>query len=105
MTNNCTGSTPQKPAQYQHCQRQFPSEFLQPKYWFSQLVERSYTDDETGRTYRSIGVVVGLTLNLPGWSVPGWVYFIKFLWSDGAIPQLPFVDEVSESDLHPVIFS
>jgi hypothetical protein len=43
-----------------------PPEFLQPKYWFSQLVERSYTDDETGKTYHSIGVVVGLTLNLPG---------------------------------------
>jgi hypothetical protein len=105
MTKTCTKLNPQQPAQHQHHQQQLPPEFLQPKYWFSQLVERTYTDDETGNTYRSIGVVVGLTLNLPGWSVPGWVYFIKFLWSDGAIPQLPFVDEVSESDLHPVFFS
>jgi len=105
MTNICTGSTAQETAQYQHCQRQFPSEFLQPKYWFSQLVERSYTDDETGKTYRSIGVVVGLTLKLPGWTIPGWVYFVKFLWSEINTPQLPFIDEVSESDLDPVFFS
>lgn len=86
-------------------QRPLPPEFIPSKYWFGQLVERSYTNDETGTTHRSIGVVVGLTLNLPGWSVPGWIYFIKFLWSDGCIPQLPFTDEVSESDLQPVLFS
>lgn len=90
---------------YQYPQRQIPPEFLQPKFWFGQLVERSYTDDETGKTYYSIGVVVGLTLNLPGWSIPSWVYFVKFLWSNGAIPQLPLVDEVSESDLQLVLFS
>jgi hypothetical protein len=105
MKNSCTGSKPQNPHPCWHSQRQFPSEFLQPKYWFSQLVERSYTDEDTGRTYRSIGVVVGLTLNLPGWRTPGWIYFIKFLWSDSGTPQLPFVDEVSESDLHAVLFS
>jgi hypothetical protein len=105
MTNTCTRSNPQEPAPCQHCQRQFPSEFPQPKFWFSQLVERSYTDDETGRTHRSLGVVVGLTLNLPGWRLPGWVYFVKFLWSDGSTPQLPFVDEVSESDLQLALFS
>jgi hypothetical protein len=105
MKNNFTGSPPQEPHTCQHCQRHIPAEFLQPKYWFSQLVERSYTDDETGKTYHSIGVVVGLTLNLPGWTIPGWVYFVKFLWSDGGTPQLPIVDEVSESDLHPVLFS
>ncbi len=104
MTNTSTDSNPQKRAQGQHCQQQLPSEFLQPKYWFSQLVERSYTDDETGKTYRSLGVVVGLTLNLPGWSIPGWVYFVKYLWSECNTPQLPFVDEVSESDLYPVLF-
>lgn len=105
MTNTYTGSNPQELQLYLHCQRQFPSQFLQPKYWFSQLVERTYTDDETGKTYRSIGVVVGLTLNLPGWTIPGWVYFVKFLWSDGGTPQLPIVDEVSESDLQLVLFS
>jgi hypothetical protein len=105
MTNIYTGSNPQELQLDLHCQRQFPSQFLQPKYWFSQLVERTYTDDETGKTYRSIGVVVGLTLNLPGWTIPGWVYFVKFLWSDGGTPQLPIVDEVSESDLQLVLFS
>jgi hypothetical protein len=105
MINSCTGSTPQKRDRCQHYQRQFPSEFSQPKFWFSQLVERIYTDDETGRNYRSIGVVVGLTLNLPGWSLPGWVYFVKFLWNESNTPQLPYVDEISESDLHPVLFS
>ena len=105
MINSCTGSTPQKPHRCQHCQRQFPSEFPRPKFWFSQLVERSYTDDETGRTHRSIGVVEGLTLNLPGWKLPGWVYFVKFLWSEINTPQLPFIDEVSESDRHPVLFT
>jgi hypothetical protein len=105
MTNTYTGSTSQQPNQCQPCQRQFPSEFPQPKYWFGQLVERSYTDDETKKTYRSLGLVVGLTLNLPGWNTPGWIYFVKFLWSDGGIPQLPIVDEVSESDLQPVVFN
>ena len=90
--------------QLQH-QRSLPPEFLPSKYWFGQLVERSYTDDETGITYRSMGVVVGLTLNLPGWSIPGWVYFIKFLWSDGIATHLPFTDEVSESELQPVLFN
>ena len=102
MKNNFTGSPPQEPHTCQHCQRHIPAEFLQPKYWFSQLVERSYTDDETGKTYHSIGVVVGLTLNLPGWTIPGWVYFVRFLWSDSGTSQLPFVDEVGESDLHLV---
>lgn len=64
MKNSCTGSPPQKPHPCQHCHRQFPAEFPQPKFWFSQLVEGSYTDDETGRNYRRLGVVVGLTLNL-----------------------------------------
>jgi hypothetical protein len=105
MINSSTGSNPQKPNRCQHYQRQFPSEFPQPKYWFSQLVERIYTDDETGRNYRSIGVVVGLTLNLPGWNTPGWVYFVKFLWSEGTTPQLPYIDEVSELDLHLVLFT
>jgi hypothetical protein len=105
MKNNFTGSPPQESHTCQHCQRHIPAEFLQPKYWFSQLVERSYTDDETGKTYHSIGVVVGLTLNLPGWTIPGWVYFVRFLWSDSGTPQLPFVDEVGESDLHLVSFS
>ena len=105
MRNSCSGSNPQESNRCQHCPRQFPSEFLQPKFWFSQLVKRTYTDDETGKTYRSLGVIVGLTLNLPGWTIPGWVYFVKFLWSDGGIPQLPFIDEVSESDLHLVLFS
>jgi hypothetical protein len=100
-----TQSNPQESHPYQYRQRQFPSEFIRPKYWFGQIVERSYTDDETGRTHRSLGVVVGLTLNLPGWSITGWVYFVKFLWSDGTTPQLPFVDEVGESDLQSVLFS
>lgn len=100
-----TEPNPQNLHLQQPNQRPLPPEFVPSKYWFGQLVERTYTDDETGKTYHSICVVVGLTLNLPGWSVPGWVYFVKFLWSDGAIPQLPFTDEVSESDLHPVLFT
>ena len=105
MTNIYTDSTPQEPNLCQHSQQRLPPTFLQPKYWFNQLVERTYTDDETGKTYHSIGVVVGLTLNLPGWNLPGWVYFIKFLWSDSTTPQLPFIDEVGESDLQPVLFN
>ena len=101
MTALNTQTNLQKPI----AKHQLPPEFLPSKYWFGQLVERIYTDDETGKTYRSIGVVVGLTLNIPGWSIPGWVYFIKFLWSDGGIPQLPHIDEVCESDLQPVLFN
>lgn len=100
-----TQPNPQKPHPQPHHQHQLPPGFLQSKYWLGQLVERTYTDDETGKTYRSIGVVVGLTLNLPGWTIPGWVYFIKFLWSDMNAPQLPFVDEVSEADLQLVSFT
>lgn len=104
MSDLNTQTNPQQPNPHQPTQRQFPSEFLQPKYWFGQLVERSYTDDEAGKTYHSIGVVIGLTLNLPGWNLPGWIYCVKFLWSDMNAPQLPFIDEVSELDLHPVLF-
>jgi hypothetical protein len=66
-----TASNSQEPHSYQSPHRQIPPEFLQPKFWFGQLVERSYTDDETGKTYHSTDFVVGLTLNLPGWSLPG----------------------------------
>lgn len=105
MTDFSTQLNPQQHAQCQHCQCQFPSAFLKPKYWFGQLVEHTYTDDETGTIHRSIGVVVGLTLHLPGWNLPGWVYFVKFFWSGSNTPQLPCIDEVSETELQLVLFS
>jgi hypothetical protein len=100
-----TQPNPQQHAQWQHCQWQFPSAFLKPKYWFGQLVEHGYTDDETGVTHHSIGVVVGLTLHLPGWNLPGWVYFVQFFWSESNTPQLPHIDEVSETELQLVLFN
>lgn len=104
MTFN-TQPNPQQHAQCQHWQWQFPLAFLKPKYWFGQLVEHTYTDDETGKTHHSIGVVVGLTLHLPGWNLPGWVYFVQFFWSESNTPQLPHIDEVSETELQLVLFS
>ena len=73
-----------------------------PRYRIGQIVESTYTDDETGETYRSRLQIVGMTIAVPGWlNIPGWWYFVLYL--PGSDPDWlignPIAEEFHESDL------
>lgn len=97
MSDIATQSNPQSPCQL--CTPPLPPGITPPQFWFGQLVEHLHTSADTDTTYRSLGIVVGLTLNHPSWRISGWIYFVKFFWSDDTILRLPRVEEVSESEL------
>jgi hypothetical protein len=70
-----------------------------PKFDLFQRVETTFVN-EFGEAFVDRGIVLGVCLNPPHWSKPGWVYWIE--WTDSPssphIP-LPCFDESHESEL------
>jgi hypothetical protein len=80
----------------------------QPKFARGQHVCHQWTNEDDldpncGTTYRDYGVIVGLLYDIRNRYVSGWVYQISFSRIESLdCLELPYLDEVEESDLQAV---